>query len=78
MPPFAGTPEELEALVQLIGWIAAGRPTSWDLSHDGHVLDGIRRRMDEAGTGPGIPAATLAVHRRNGLQVAGVRPGGPP
>jgi len=78
MPPFAGTPEELEALVQLIGWIAAGRPTSWDLSNDGRVLDDIRRRMDEAGTGPGSPAATLAVRLREGPQDAGVRPDGPP
>jgi len=78
MPPFAGTPEELEALVQLIGWIAAGRPTSWDLSNDGRVLDDIRRRMDEAGTGPGSPTATLAVHLREGPQDAGVRPDGPP
>lgn len=78
MPPFAGTPEELEALVQLIGWIAAGRPTSWDLSNDGRVLDDIRRRMDEAGTGPGSPAVTLAVRLREGPQDAGVRPDGPP
>jgi hypothetical protein len=42
------------------------------------VLDEIRRRMDEAGTGPGNPAATLAVHRRDGLQDAGGRPGGAP
>lgn len=29
MPPFAGTPEELEALARWIEWNAAGRPEEW-------------------------------------------------
>lgn len=29
MPPFAGTPDELEALVQFVEWHNAGRPMNW-------------------------------------------------
>jgi cytochrome bd ubiquinol oxidase subunit I len=56
MPPFAGTPEELEALVQLIGWIDAGRPAAWEESRDPLVLAEIRRWIDAAGTRPGHAA----------------------
>ncbi len=55
MPPFAGTPAEVEALVQLIGWRHAGRPTTWNVSEDPAVLAQIERWLDEAGTGPGDP-----------------------
>jgi cytochrome bd-type quinol oxidase subunit 1 len=55
MPPFAGTPAEVEALVQLIGWRHAGRPTTWTVSEDPTVLAQIDRWLDEAGTGPGDP-----------------------
>lgn len=60
MPPFAGTPEELESLVQLIGWVHAGRPQAWAVSHDDRVLGEIRRLLDDAGTGPGSEAGTRA------------------
>jgi cytochrome bd ubiquinol oxidase subunit I len=50
MPPFAGSPEELEALVQLLRWYAAEEPSSWPVSSDPVVLAGIRRHLDEAGT----------------------------
>lgn len=52
MPPFAGTPEELEALVQLVRWESAGRPGVWEPSVDREALEQIRRWLDEAGTGP--------------------------
>jgi cytochrome d ubiquinol oxidase subunit I len=53
MPPFAGTPEELEGLVQLLGWIDAGRPNDWAESTDPRVLAEIQRWIDEAGIRPG-------------------------
>ncbi len=52
MPPFAGTPAEVEAVVQLIGWCRAGRPAVWAESHDPGVVAQIGRWLDEAGTGP--------------------------
>jgi mono/diheme cytochrome c family protein len=60
MPPFAGTPEEVEGVVQLIGWLRAGRPATWDESHDPAVLEQISRWLDEAGTGPGDAALAKA------------------
>lgn len=48
MPPFAGTPEELEALVRLIEWTAAGRPAEWPTTTAGPE---IRDWLDEVGTG---------------------------
>jgi hypothetical protein len=53
MPPFAGTAEELEALVQVIGWHAAGRPNTWPETPDPLVLEKVRRWIEEAGTEPG-------------------------
>ena len=53
MPPFAGTPEELEALVQMIEWNVAGRPGAWAVSKDEESLRRIRAWMDEVGTAPG-------------------------
>ncbi len=54
MPPFAGTPEELEALVQYVGWLESGRPDQWSDSTEDRAeyaarLDRIRRWLDEAG-----------------------------
>ncbi|GMU38098.1 MAG: cytochrome ubiquinol oxidase subunit I [Phycisphaerae bacterium] len=58
MPPFAGDAEELEALVQFLGWHGAGRPRNWTMSNDAAALSSIRAWLDEAGTGPGtVPAA---------------------
>ena len=53
MPPFAGTAEELEAVVQLINWQAAGRPADWLDSrtlddYDAHLAE-IEAWFDEAG-----------------------------
>jgi mono/diheme cytochrome c family protein len=54
MPPFAGTPEEVEALVQLISWESAGRPKDFSgPNHDPAALEQIKRWLDEAGTSPG-------------------------
>jgi cytochrome d ubiquinol oxidase subunit I len=53
MPPFAGTPEELEALVQLISWNTADCPTDWPESKQPETLVQIQKWLDEAGTLPG-------------------------
>lgn len=50
MPPFAGNADELEALVQLIEWHAAGMPRTWETTSDATVLTEIRQWLDEAGT----------------------------
>jgi cytochrome bd ubiquinol oxidase subunit I len=50
MPPFAGSPSELEALVQFLRWSADGRPTAWPTSESAAVLTRIRTWLDEAGT----------------------------
>lgn len=69
MPPFAGTAQELESLVQFILWSGAGRPASWEqVRSDNHsddgaenseatpgaILERISRWLDEAGTEPGV------------------------
>lgn len=53
MPPFAGTPEELEALVQLLEWTVAGELESFPQSDDRNVLREIEEWLAEAGTLPG-------------------------
>lgn len=53
MPPFAGSPAELEALVQMLRWYAAGEPASWPTSDDASVLARIRQHLDEAGPSAG-------------------------
>lgn len=60
MPPFAGSPEELEALVQFVGWTAAGRPPSWPLSTDPATFARIAAWLDEAGTRPATEARPAA------------------
>lgn len=52
MPPFAGPPAEVEAVVQLIAWEHAGAPATWPVSDDPAVLAQIGRWLDEAGTAP--------------------------
>jgi hypothetical protein len=58
MPPFAGTAEELEALVQFIEWANADRPKDWsDSRQDGDYAERIERIgqwIEDAGTGPGF------------------------
>jgi cytochrome bd ubiquinol oxidase subunit I len=49
MPPFAGTPAELEALVQYVGWEQAGRPAAWLDQSDAGTHDRIRAWLDAAG-----------------------------
>ena len=53
MPPFAGTPGELEALVQFINWSSAKRPREWPVSSDPRTLARISKWLEEAGTAPG-------------------------
>jgi hypothetical protein len=55
MPPFAGTPQELEALVQYVRWQTAGRPATWPESNDPATFETIRRWLDDAGTEPAPP-----------------------
>jgi mono/diheme cytochrome c family protein len=54
MPPFAGSPEELEALVQYLAWHNTGRPANWQVSDDPQTRDTIRRLLQEAGAEPGV------------------------
>jgi len=53
MPPFAGTAEELEALVQYIDWSNHGQLANWSESHNPETLNNINQWLDEAGTQPG-------------------------
>ncbi len=52
MPPFAGTPAELEALVQFVRWEAADHPAAWAESGDAATFAEIKEWLDEAGTEP--------------------------
>ncbi len=57
MPPFAGTPEELEALVDLIEWTHAGRPGNWVSREPGDAeLRQIADWLSEAGVEPRTPS----------------------
>jgi mono/diheme cytochrome c family protein len=53
MPPFAGTNQEVEALVQYILWYSGGRPNEWASSSEPAILAQIATWLDEAGTAPG-------------------------
>ncbi len=54
MPPFAGTPEELEALVQMLTWIQADRPAEWPVSSDPAVIEQLQEWLDAAGVESGL------------------------
>lgn len=54
MPPFAGTPQELESLVQFIQWSSAGGETHWETSNNPKTLARIQKWLEEAGTQPGV------------------------
>ena len=57
MPPFAGTPEEVEAIAQLLRWEQAGAPPAWSdaTAHDPAVRARIAGWLDEAGIAPAGP-----------------------
>lgn len=55
MPPFAGTPAELEALVQFLRWRSRGQPSDWPASDSASTLTQIKTWLDEAGTQAGDP-----------------------
>jgi mono/diheme cytochrome c family protein len=54
MPPFAGTPAELEGLVQFLQWHNSGQPDEWPDSADPQALGQIARWLEEAGTEPRV------------------------
>jgi mono/diheme cytochrome c family protein len=56
MPPFAGSPPELEALVQMLEWTGAGRPPAWPVSDAAAVLAQLDRWLDDAGPSPRGPS----------------------
>lgn len=61
MPPFAGTPEEVESLVQLIEWMSDGSPKSWPDTTRQAPLMQIQAWLDEAGMKPTIEQVAAAV-----------------
>ncbi len=54
MPPFAGTADEVEALVQWIQWRHASEPADWDAEPTPATLQRIQQYLDEAGTDSAI------------------------
>ena len=54
MPPFAGPPREVEAVVQWLGWLNAGEPSSWPETDSAAVEAQIQGWLDEVGVTPGI------------------------
>lgn len=56
MPPFAGTPTELESLVQYIRWVHSERPASWPQQLDGGAIASIEKWLAEAGDGRAKPS----------------------
>lgn len=50
MPPFAGTPRELDALVHFLRWVDEGRPAAFDYVANPGDLQQIQVWLDEAGT----------------------------
>ena len=53
MPPFAGSPADVEALVQFILWSSDERPAAWTVSQEPQNLRQIETWLQEAGTEPG-------------------------
>lgn len=53
MPPFAGSAEELEALVQMLLWHGAGEPPTWEVSDRPETLAQNKAWLLQAGTQPG-------------------------
>ena len=72
MPPFAGTAEELEGLVQYLAWEQQHRPTTWPDPHAEPALrerrlNEIRKWLAQAGTAPaaGDPSLTAGFGKGN-------------
>lgn len=57
MPPFAGNARDLEALVQLLLWVRAGRPGAWSEEDDAELRARLDRMLEEAGTEAGFAGA---------------------
>ncbi|MDX2090409.1 MAG: cytochrome c [Kofleriaceae bacterium] len=53
MPPFAGTADDVEAVVQLLRWETQGRPASWPVVDDPAHRAQITKWLEDAGTSPG-------------------------
>lgn len=53
MPPFSGTPEELEALTQYLAWFNSGQPGQWPVSKGDDLYAQLARWIEEAGVEPG-------------------------
>lgn len=60
MPPFAGTPQELEALVQWLMWHHQEQPDDWPVSDDADSLRQIAKWLEEAGTAPATDLVAAA------------------
>jgi mono/diheme cytochrome c family protein len=56
MPPFAGTAEEVESLVQFLSWNHQGNPDAWPMTSTqddfSEIVARIQSYLDEAGTEP--------------------------
>lgn len=63
MPPFAGTAQEVEAVVQMISWVDQGRPREWPISSDPQVIHQIDLWLQEAGTASHTSPAVMEVTR---------------
>ncbi len=64
MPPFAGTADELEALVQYLRWVHAERPSAWVPDTTPATLAQIQAWLDDAGTAP----ANAMARRQSGVR----------
>ena len=53
MPPFAGTPADVESIVQFINWSNQDRPDDWPVSDNPKTFSQIAEWLSEAGTLPG-------------------------
>ncbi len=57
MPPFAGTPQDVEAIVQFLRWNSQGQPKEWERTDYGAnraPFEQIKSWLDEAGIDSGI------------------------
>ncbi|MCA9115654.1 MAG: cytochrome c [Planctomycetaceae bacterium] len=66
MPPFAGTPAELESLVQYVRWSGRNQPLNWPTDTCREVLAQIETWLEEAGTAPANPDGEPERHQHDG------------